>query len=179
VTHAVQHPAGHGEAAAAAPPQFAHGVVQGIFEIQLVTASLEAMVAFYREVVGLRELFSDDRRGRTHLGLGTGQLILARENGEQVLAQWPGVPPRMYAGDEETVLGPRCHGPVHYAFHVDDRQWAHAVGRIAGDDSVPTRGPLQWGAGFQSLYFLDPDGNCAELICETAPEAVTPPGFRQ
>lgn len=141
-------------------------MVQGIFEIQLVTPQYEHMVEFYRSIIGLAELFSDDDRGRIHLALGTGQLILAREHGEDVIADWPGVPPRMYTDEDETVSGPVQHGPVHYAFHVDDDQWEVIRARIETDESVEARGPITWGAGYHSLYFKDPDGNCVELICE-------------
>lgn len=155
------------------------GVVQGIFEIQLVTGQHDAMVHFYREVVGLEKLFSDERRGRVHLGLGTGQLILAREHGEDVFAEWPGVPPRIYTEVDETVSGPLRHGPVHYAFHVDELQWSCITERLTGLGSIELRGPLSWGAGFQSLYFRDPDGNCVELICEVlSDEQLSPRGFR-
>lgn len=141
-------------------------MIQGIFEIQLVTAQYERMAGFYRDVLGLAKLFSDDDRGRMHFALGTGQLILAQEHGEHVLPDWPGVPPRMYTDDDETVSGPLQHGPVHYAFHVDDDQWAALESRIKSNNDVEVRGPMTWGTGYQSLYFKDPDGNCVELIRE-------------
>lgn len=166
-------------------------MVRGIFEIQLVTGQLAPMERFYRTVVGLPELFRDDGRGRVHLGLGTGQLILAEAGGEEVLADWPGVPPRIYRAEDTPVAGPRGHGPLHFAFHVDDEEWCRIGSALAGEGdaeaaagggegeavtgaggdttaSSVTRGPLVWGSGMQSLYFRDPDGNCVELICEVA-----------
>lgn len=142
-------------------------VVQGIFEIQLVTRQHEQMVGFYRDLIGLAVTIDDPERGRTHFGLASGQLILAREHGEQVLADWPGVPPHIYAPEDRPVAGPVSHGPVHYAFDVDVAQWEAICERLERFEGVEQRGPLTWGSGFQSLYFKDPDGNVVELICAT------------
>ena len=136
----------------------------GLFEIQLVTDDHEAMVGFYRDVIGLQVIVESAGRGRVHLRVGQGQLILARAGAEQVLPEWPGVPPRMYGADEPTIPGPGRHGAIHYAFHVNDGQWAGIRARLEDCEQVACRGPITWGAGFESLYFRDPDGNVAELI---------------
>src|SRR3712207_7260413 len=44
-----------------------------------VVSRWQEMVDFYGDVLGLSVIVSDERRGRVHFGLGTGQLILARE----------------------------------------------------------------------------------------------------
>lgn len=123
------------------------------------------MLQLYRDVIGLPELFRDERRGRVHLRAGDGQLILAEAEREQVLAAWPGVPPQLYEATDEAqlILGPVRHGAVHFALQVDDVQWRQVSERMA-DAGVVTRGPWSWGDSMQSRYFLDPDGNCGELI---------------
>lgn len=139
--------------------------IGGVFELQLVTPQYEAMLGFYADVLGLEPMFTDERRRRTHFELGAGQLIVAEEGAEQVLPGWPGVPPSLHSESDETVAGPRAHGPVHYALHTGEEQWLEACRTLEADAGAEWRGPQRWGEQYGSLYLRDPDGNVVELIC--------------
>jgi catechol 2,3-dioxygenase-like lactoylglutathione lyase family enzyme len=135
----------------------------GMFEVQLAVEDLEAVVEFYRDAVGLEVSLEDPERGRTHFGLGRGQLILARVGGEQAAPGWPGLPPPLLF--EEDVRGPtpERHGPVHFAIEAELEELLAAERRLrgAGQD---VRGPFRWPGGRMSIYARDPEGNVAELI---------------
>lgn len=135
-----------------------------MFEIQLVVSDLDAMTAFYRDELGLPVSLEDPARGRTHLRLGRGQLILALAHGEpDASPDWPGLPPPLLAAGDRRGPTPPPHGPVHFALEVAPEELVAAGERLraSGHD---VRGPFRWPGGERSIYLRDPEGNVAELI---------------
>jgi catechol-2,3-dioxygenase len=135
-----------------------------MFEIQLVVADLAGMTAFYRDRLGLEVSVEDAGRGRIHFGLGgRGQLILARERGEDASPDWPGLPPPLLTSSDARGATPPRHGPVHFAIEVDARGLVETGERLRAE-GTDVRGPFRWPSGRLSIYFHDPEGNVAELI---------------
>src|SRR5262245_25549912 len=136
----------------------------GMFEVQLVVSDLGAMTAFYRDRLGLEVSLEDEARGRVHFGLGgRGQLILARERGEDASPDWPGLPPPLLTAADRAGATPERHGPVHYAMEVDVNGLVETGERLRAE-GLDVRGPFRWPSGRLSVYFRDPEGNVAELI---------------
>jgi catechol 2,3-dioxygenase-like lactoylglutathione lyase family enzyme len=136
----------------------------GMFEVQLVAADLAAMTAFYRDRLGLEVSLEDEARGRVHFGLGgRGQLILARERGEEASPDWPGLPPPLLVSRDRRGPTPGRHGPVHFAIEVD-RHGVVETGERLRAEGADVRGPFRWPSGRLSIYVRDPEGNVAELI---------------
>ena len=135
----------------------------GMFEVQLVVEDLDAVTAFYRDELGLEISLEDAGRGRTHFGLGRGQLILARVGGEPAAPGWPGLPPALLADSDSRGPTPEPHGPVHFAIEaeLDDLL---ATEQKLRRDGFDVRGPFRWPGGRLSIYVRDPEGNVAELI---------------
>ncbi len=139
----------------AAPPS--------MFEIQLVTADLERLAAFYADVVNLEVIVDDRERGRVHFALERGQLILAREHGEDASPDWPGLPPPLVAASDARGPTPAPHGAVHFAFAVSGPALLEEGERLRAA-GLDVRGPFRWPDGYRSTYFRDPDANVVELV---------------
>ncbi len=138
----------------------------GMFEVQLVTAELEAMTAFYRDVLGLRVSLEDDLRGRTHFRIGRGQLILARAGAEtDGSVDWPGLPPPLVKDGDRRGPSPDRHGPIHFALEIGAGQLV-ATGERLRAAGLDVRGPFRWPGGQRSIYLRDPEGNVVELISQ-------------
>jgi ADP-ribose pyrophosphatase YjhB (NUDIX family)/catechol 2,3-dioxygenase-like lactoylglutathione lyase family enzyme len=134
-----------------------------MFEIQLVTEEIERLAAFYAETLDLQVIVGDAERGRVHLGLREGQLILAHVEGEAASPDWPGLPPPLVESGDATGPTPRSHGPVHFALQVSGRELIEAGERLRSE-GLDVRGPFRWPDGYRSTYFRDPDQNVVELI---------------
>jgi catechol-2,3-dioxygenase len=135
----------------------------GMFEVQLVVEDLDAEVAFYRDRLGLEVSLEDAARGRTHFGLGRGQLILARVGGEEASPDWPGLPPPLLGERDRRGPTPERHGAVHFAVEVELSDLLAAESRLR-TEGLDVRGPFRWPGGRMSIYLRDPEGNVAELI---------------
>lgn len=117
--------------------------VEGISELVLEVADLDASRAFYRDLLGFEEtLYGEGREGRywyligdsARLGLWTPQTGLA---------------------------GGRGGAHVHFAFSVPDEEVDAMRERIeSGGGEV--EGPVQLGPG-RAVYVTDPDGNVVEF----------------
>jgi catechol-2,3-dioxygenase len=135
-----------------------------MFEVQLVVADLPAMTSFYRDRLGLEVSLEDAGRGRVHFGLGgRGQLILARERGEDASPDWPGLPPPLLTSADHRGATPLPHRPVHFAIEIEAHGLVETGERLRAE-GVDVRGPFRWPSGRLSIYFRDPEGNVAELI---------------
>jgi catechol 2,3-dioxygenase-like lactoylglutathione lyase family enzyme len=127
-------------------------------EIVLRTTKLNAMIAFYRDIIGLHEYqvfekacflqIADDLPGHPQL------LVLFDAS---IASNGPGEPP--FAGHDT------WHSPLHhFAFAVDLADFASEQERLAGlgyELRTATHLPMQW----RSFYLYDPDGNVVEYVC--------------
>lgn len=136
-----------------------------MFEVQLAVRDLAPMTAFYRDALGLPVSLEDEVRGRTHLRVGGGQLILARIGSEpDASPDWPGLPPPLLKPGDRRAPTPMAHGAIHFAIEVEPTELVARGERLraSGHD---VRGPFRWPGGRRSIYLRDPEGNVAELIC--------------
>ena len=134
-----------------------------LFEVQLVVGDVDHAAEWYQEMFSLTRTVDDAERRRIHLALNGGQLILAEAGGESVLPDWPGVPPALYQVDDMLEPGPTDHEPIHFALQFESDVWESIADRLRDTGSV-VRGPLVWPDTIESLYTLDPDGNCVEIV---------------
>ena len=115
--------------------------VTGVNEVVLEVLDLDAAARFYGDVLGL-PLFSRtaDRAwflaGGTRIGLWTPQVGLANGRG--------GV-------------------HVHYAFHIDEGDFAAAVARLAEQGLAPEVISFEDDGRGRAVYVSDPDRNVVEL----------------
>lgn len=127
-------------------------------ELALRTSSVEAMTAFYRDVIGL-ELYatvgstnflkiSDDIDGHP-------QLLAIFEKSWEFSG-----PENMDAGD--AIAG---HGTLHhYAFALEYQDFQREKERLESLGQ-PFRTASHSMFGWHSLYLYDPDGNSVEFVC--------------
>ncbi len=129
----------------------------------LTVADLEESIAFYRDVVGMRELFRSEAGGEwfdrltanrgarlrvAHLALGSLQLQLV-----EYLA----------AGGERLRLAHRHVGNPHLCFAVDDVGDRHA--RLAAEARHPISPLVEIAeTGLRSFYVSDPSGVLVEFL---------------
>jgi catechol 2,3-dioxygenase-like lactoylglutathione lyase family enzyme len=126
------------------------GIVR-ILETALYVDDLESVVAFYRDVMGLRTLESSARLVAMDAGQGT-VLLLFRRGATVSGAEMSGgrIPPH------------DGHGPVHLAFAV-------AADALDGWDAhlqkrgIAIESRVQWEGGGRSIYCRDPAGHSVEL----------------
>jgi catechol-2,3-dioxygenase len=115
--------------------------VSGLAEITLETRDLDAMAAFYRDVVGLAVIAHEEDRIWLEVGGG------AR------LGLWT-------PGEKE--FGDRGGRHVHFAFAAAAPGGLDTLtARLRGQD-VDVRGPVEHPGGDRSIYFEDPAGNVVE-----------------
>jgi catechol 2,3-dioxygenase-like lactoylglutathione lyase family enzyme len=121
----------------------------GIYETVVYGGDIAAMVAFYRDVLGLRLTSDIDDIGASFRLPDGGMLLVFEPDG----AAEPGraVPPH------------GAQGPGHVAFSIragDYQLWLEHL-RGAG---VEIERELPWGTRGRSLYVRDPAGNSVELV---------------
>ena len=116
-------------------------LTSGICELTLETTDIEAMLGFYRDVLGCRVLAHEDDRvwlavgERTRLGLWT-----------------PG----------EKEFGDEGGRHVHFAFAASVGRLEEIAGRLRAA-RIETRGPVEHEGGDRSVYTEDPMGNVVEV----------------
>lgn len=123
--------------------------MRGLLELVLEVADLERSVAFYRDVLGCREV---ERwpAPRAAVWVGVGK--------HAVLGLWP----PGSGGPGVGIAGSRGGTHVHFAVYVERGtidQWV----RKLSDAGVAFEGPVQFGGANRSLFVSDPDGNVVEL----------------
>ncbi|MEJ8574294.1 VOC family protein [Microbaculum marinum] len=125
--------------------------LDGILETALYVDDLDEARAFYLTVMGLDEIFSDERMASLNVGEDR-VLLLFRRGASAHTTEVPGgtIPPHDGAG------------PVHIAFAVDDGDLAAWEEHLERHDT-PVEARTDWPERGTSIYFRDPDGHLLEL----------------
>jgi catechol 2,3-dioxygenase-like lactoylglutathione lyase family enzyme len=126
--------------------------IRRVLETSLYCDDLARTSRFYREVLGLRVHFGDDRLVALDAAGATVLLLFARG------ASMAGVP---VAGG--AIPGHDGRGPAHVAFAVDAAELDAWESRLA-DAGVAIESRVRWDRGGRSIYFRDPEGHSVELV---------------
>lgn len=122
-----------------------------VLETALYVDDVPQVVAFYRDVLGLRALEEGARLVPMDAGQGT-VLLIFRRGATLTPADTPGgrIPPH------------DGHGPAHVAFAVPAES-LHEWERRLVEHGVAIESRVQWPRGGHSVYFRDPAGHSVEL----------------
>lgn len=125
--------------------------LQGILETALYVADLPAAAAFYSDVIGLPELYGDDRLVAFGVA-GRDVLLLFLRGASSGEMHLPGgtIPPHDGSGR------------IHMAFAVGADDLAAWEARLIAA-GIPVAGRTAWPRGGSSLYVRDPDGHLIEF----------------
>lgn len=125
--------------------------LNGVLESALYVDDLERGRSFYRDVLGLAELFADPRMCAFDAGNRTILLLFLR-GATLKTVELPGgtIPPH------------DGHGPLHLAFAIAREELADWEARLAAQ-GIPIEGRTDWPRGGHSIYFRDPAGHLVEL----------------
>lgn len=124
---------------------------KAVLETSLYVSNVDRAVAFYREVLGLRQIedgyFDGGRGAALQVGTGPSVLLLFRAD-----LTWPGgeLPPH------------GATGAGHVAFWVEPGELRAWRERLI-ERGVPIEKEFAFGDNPPSIYFRDPDGNLLEL----------------
>lgn len=123
-----------------------------ILETALYFDDLDAAVAFYRDLLGLRVM---DQESSRLVAMDAGEatvLLLFKRGATTTGALLPGgwIPPH------------DGHGPAHVALAIDASALAAWEVRLA-EHGVAIDGRVRWPRGGESVYFRDPGGHSVEL----------------
>jgi catechol 2,3-dioxygenase-like lactoylglutathione lyase family enzyme len=123
----------------------------GLLETALYVADVSRSMRFYRDVLGLSVMTSDNRFCAFDVAPRQ-VLLLFVKGGTLEPIRLPGgvIPP--HDGD----------GRLHFAFAVDAAELP-AWERHLQEHGVAVEGRVDWSAGGRSVYFRDPDGHLVEL----------------
>jgi catechol 2,3-dioxygenase-like lactoylglutathione lyase family enzyme len=126
-------------------------LVQQILETALYCDDLPGSARFYRDLLDLAPLYSDDRLVALDAG-GGGVLLLFRRGASAGGAQAAGgfIPPHDGAG------------PAHLAFAVTVESLALLRERLAAR-RIAIESEVSWPSGATSIYLRDPDRHSVEL----------------
>jgi catechol 2,3-dioxygenase-like lactoylglutathione lyase family enzyme len=123
--------------------------VVGVYETVVYGPDLQALVSFYRDVLGLRHVDDIGNSGAAFRLADGGMLLVFN--------------PSRTAGAGRAVPAHGATGPGHVAFTIekgDHERWLASL-RQYGIDAERV---LTWQRGAGSIYFRDPAGNSVELI---------------
>jgi catechol 2,3-dioxygenase-like lactoylglutathione lyase family enzyme len=121
---------------------------RGLLELVLEVQDLERAVAFYRDLLGMREVVRwGAERPAVWLELGP----------HQVLGLWP----PSSGGPGKGIHGARGGAHVHFAYFVEPGTLGSWRDRLEAAGQ-PVEGPLEFQQG-SSIFIDDPDGNAVEL----------------
>lgn len=126
-------------------------LITRILETALYVDDLGALVAFYRDVLGLRVM--DESPRLVAMDAGQATVLLLFHRGATVLglktsSGW--IPPH------------DGHGPVHVAFAIASETLDSWERRLL-ENGVVIESRARWEGGGQSIYFRDPAGHSVEL----------------
>lgn len=149
-------------------------MIRGAHHVAISTPDLERALAFYRDLLGFREV------ARAQWPRGTRQidevLELQDSSGTQVMLRGANLCIELFQFDTPVprphpARRPVCdHGHTHLCFDVDD---VEAEYRRLRDAGVEFHAPPQDFGGVKATYGRDPDGNVFELqeiVAAAAPE---------
>ncbi len=123
--------------------------MRGLLELVLEVADLEKSVAFYRDILRLREVEAwPAPRVGVWLSLGR----------NEVLGLWPPTS----GGEGVAIAGSRGGTHVHFAIYVEPGSllsWQQLLEQAG----VKVEGPVEFAHGNRSIFVADPDGNVVEL----------------
>jgi len=119
-----------------------------VYETVLYGDDLAALVAFYRDVLGLRLVEPMDELGAA-FRLADGAILLVFDRVRSAAAG-------------RTVPSHGTDGPGHAAFAVTAESLDDWRAALTGAD-VPIEQDLEWRQGGRSVYVRDPAGNSVEL----------------
>ena len=126
-------------------------VITRILETALYVDDLDAVVAFYRDVLGLRVLEASPRLVAMDAGQATVLLLFGRgatDSGLDTSGGW--IPPH------------DGQGPVHLAFAIATEALGAWAMRLQ-ERGVVIESRVRWDRGGESIYFRDPAGHSVEL----------------
>jgi catechol 2,3-dioxygenase-like lactoylglutathione lyase family enzyme len=130
--------------------------VGGVLETALYVADITRAAEFYRRLFGFPTLLESER------------LIALDVAGKDVLLLFPAggttAPFPVPGGDGFIPPHGGSPGGYHFAFSIaaeDMDSWQ----RHLETEGVAVESVVRWPGGARSIYFRDPDGNLAELIC--------------
>jgi catechol 2,3-dioxygenase-like lactoylglutathione lyase family enzyme len=127
-------------------------VITRILETALYVDDLDEVIAFYRDVLGLRVLDASPRLVSLDAGQATILLVFRRGatvSGLDTSGGW--IPPH------------DGRGPVHLAFAIATEaldEWELHL----QEHGVAIESRVRWQRGGQSIYFRDPAGHSVELV---------------
>jgi catechol 2,3-dioxygenase-like lactoylglutathione lyase family enzyme len=126
-------------------------VITRILETALYVDDLDAVVAFYRDILGLRVLDASSRLVSLDAGQATVLLLFRRGATVSGLDTSGGrIPPH------------DGQGPVHLAFAIATDTLGMWELRLQ-ERGVAIESRVRWARGGQSIYFRDPAGHSVEL----------------
>lgn len=125
--------------------------LDGILETALYVEDLGRARDFYRSVMGLAEIFADDRMASLQVGEDR-VLLLFRRGASAHTTEVPGgtIPPHDGSG------------PVHMAFAIDDADFEAWEAHLDTRD-IAIEARTDWPRRGYSIYFRDPDDHLLEL----------------
>lgn len=127
-------------------------MIRRLLESALYCDDLPRAATFYREVVGLAQLFADDRLVALDAGEGT-VLLLFRRGATIEPVELP---------DGRTIPGHDGRGPVHLALAIGHDQLGEVRRRLT-DAGIAIESEVRWPRGGTSLYCRDPEGHSLEF----------------
>ena len=122
-----------------------------ILETALYVDDVPGVVAFYRDVLGLRPLEEGDRLVPIDAGQGTVLLVFKR-----------GATREGFDLPEGRIPAHDSAGPAHVAFAVPSDSLGEWEQRLT-TRGVAIESRVTWPRGGQSIYFRDPAGHSVEL----------------
>jgi len=128
--------------------------INGVVETVLYTDDLPRATAFYRDVLGLKEMKGDGERFQA-LDTGAQRVLLLFKRGGTLTAQ-----PVPTGG----MIPPHDgSGPYHIGFAISAGEYAAWCTRLM-DAGVAIESETLWERGGRSIYFRDPDNHLVELV---------------
>jgi catechol 2,3-dioxygenase-like lactoylglutathione lyase family enzyme len=125
--------------------------LDGVLETSLYVDDLDRAVRFYADVLGLVQLYRDNRMCAFSVGKRSVLLLFSRGKSLETV-HLPG----------GTIPAHDGSGPLHVAFAIPKEDLAFWEERMR-QSAIVIEGRTTWPRGGKSIYFRDPDGHLLEL----------------